>query len=420
MRRGRNLLALRARQEGYRTAAQSWRRLKPRFETDVKRSRPLALLIGGVQRGVVESWLVRTTPATRTFRKVLTALSIDPTPYAEFLRERGGAVECVCPVCRRPWSSQRYLLNRAERRRRRRRLPRMRRRPDGTVEWTCARCIRRQIGRDNFRDLNQPGRIRGRDKQARRRGPKTPAWKDGIARAHVLKGDLSKPFHLCPLCGLSLYARDWHQVCWLSWKWHCYRLELDATDVRPSQIKRRGPDPARRLKRNYELLVERSFRTLDRNGDRRRPSREEILSDPQILAEKPAVGSWVKPTGRRGRRRTLRSASSVNKAIGAFLRLAPGGWNQIFTKSESGNAARQQALPLPAALEPLIISGERDTLIRRLHEFRMRHERIASLTGASLDRVTRVIAGETNSEPEAVRHANGARVSRDHDLGPAK
>src|SRR5207245_10472450 len=96
------------------------------------------------------------------------------------------------------------------------------------------------------------------------------------------------------------------------------------------------------------------------------------------------------PATERGRR--LRSPSTVNKAIRAFLRAAPGGWNQIFTRSESGNVARQEALRLPESLQPLIVTGTRDALIRRLDDCGMRRKSIARLTGADLDRVNDVMA----------------------------
>jgi hypothetical protein len=398
MRRGRNPRAVQSRQERFRKARHLWRALRTRFDTDLSRCRPLPLLIGRVQRGVVETWLAGTTPAIRTLRKVLEALGIDLAPYAEFLRERGGSVDCICPGCGRRRSSQRYLLNRAERRLGRR----LTRSPDGLIEWTCARCGRGRRGRANLLLINRPGRIRGADKQPRRRGPKTPEWKDAIGRAHMLNASLAKPFYLCPLCDLASYGHEWHQRCWLTWRWYCRRGGVDPQNERPPRLRQRGPDPARRLKRNYGLLMERSFRAFDQNGEQWRPTREELLGVPAILAAKPALASRVKPVGRRGRLRRLRSPSSVNKAIQAFLRVAPGGWDQIFTKSESGRAARQQALPLPESLKSLIEVGKRDALIIRLYGFGMRPEYVARLTGAHFDHINHAVAKARYSEPRQV------------------
>ncbi len=400
-----NIRALLARKKRFRRAARVWRPLRQRLDLDLRRHEPLPLVIGGVQRGVVRSWLVGTVPAVRTLRRLLDALGIDRLPYSGFFSERGGTVECVCePGCGQRWSSQRYLLNRAERQRERLGQPRMRRREDGAVEWTCARCIRGKIGSENFLRINRPGRIRGLDKQPRRRDPKTPEWKDAIGRAHVRNASLAKPFYLCPLCDLASYAHEWHQPCWLTWRWYCHRNGLDPSSERPPRLRQRGPDPARRLKRNYDLLMERSFRILERDGDRRRPTRVEMLVDPAFLADKPWLGSSVRPGGRRGPRRRLRSPSTVTKAIRAFLRAAPGGWNQIFTKSDSGNAARQGALPLPESLQPLIVAGKRDALVRRLHAFGMRREYIARLTGAGIDRVTHVI-GDAEARSSSIAGA---------------
>jgi hypothetical protein len=53
------------------------------------------------------------------------------------------------------------------------------------------------------------------------RRPKTEKHRQGIAFSKVAGAKLRRPFHLCPLCELVIYAQEWHRVCWYTWlRWH--------------------------------------------------------------------------------------------------------------------------------------------------------------------------------------------------------
>jgi hypothetical protein len=163
----------------------------------------------------------------------------------------------------------------------------------------------------------------------------------------------------------------------LAWHWFCRRRGLDSARTRPPEISRRGPDPARRLKRNYEVLVRKVVR-----GE----SPKQILTDARI-------SSKAVPAGRRGRPRRLRSDSSIiTKAAKAFLHQAPGDWSLIFPRSDWHTALREERMPLPSSLRAFVETGGRDWLMGRLHSFEMRPDNIARVTGASVDHVRFLIA----------------------------
>lgn len=152
--------------------------------------------------------------------------------------------------------------------------------------------------------------------------------------------------------------------------------------TRPPRVLRSGPDPARRLKRNYELLVRKVV-----GGE----SPQQILIDTRI-------SSRVGPKGRRGRPPKLRSVFAITQATRAFLRQAPGDWSLIFPRNDWHTALREQTLPLPSSLHNLVEAGDRDWLIRRLHFFEMRSDNIARVTGASVGYV-RSLIGATKQAP---------------------
>jgi hypothetical protein len=141
-------------------------------------------------------------------------------------------------------------------------------------------------------------------------------------------------------------------------------------------VRQRGPDPARRLKRNYELLVRKVV------GEE---SQHQIFIDARISLK-------VVPAGRRGRPRRLRAAFAVTQAAKAFLRQAPGDWSLIFPRKDWHTALREERLPLPSSLRDFAETGGRDRLISRLHSFEMRPDYISRVTGASVDYVRLLIA----------------------------
>lgn len=384
MKGGSNPAVARAMTARFRKAQRLWRRVRNNFALEIGSREPIPLVVGGVQRGVIRAWFRAdatkpAVPRAGTLLKVLKTLGIDDTPFREYLEHlQPGktSIQAFCPKCQNRWSSSRSNLDRAERRRARQGLRPMRRRPDGAVEWLCARCVRGEIGHANFLRINRPGRMRGRDRHPRRASLKTAQHRKRIGARHIAQARLMKPFRLCLLCRLVRYDREWHQPCWLAWHWFCRRRGLDSASARPPKVRRRGPDPARRLKRNYELLVRKVL-----GGE----STQQIFIDARI-------SSKVVPAGRRGRPRRLRSDSSVTKAAKAFLRQAPGDWSLIFPRKDWHTALREERLPLPSSLRNLVETGGRDWLIRRLHSFEMRPDNIARVTGASVGYVRSLIA----------------------------
>ena len=377
----------------FRKARLLWRRVRGQFAQEIHSREPLPLLVGGVQRGVLRAWFSTDSrkpaiPRAGTLLKVLSALRIDEVPYREYLehiRPGRAAIRAVCPNGHQ-WSTSKSSLDRAQRRRAARGLPPMPRYPDGSVEWLCARCVRGTIGRANFRQINRPGRVRGHDRRPRRRSLKTEQHRKRIGAGHIARARLRRSFRLCTLCGLVRYGRQWHQLCWLVWRWYCWRRRLDPTKTHPPLVRRRGPRFSEgRLKRNYELLVRKAVGGLPLH---------QILADARLSSKVPSAG-------RRGRPRRLRSTFAVTQAIRAFLRLAPGSWRLIFPRSDWRTALREEALPLPASLQELVESGARDSVIKRLHDFEMRPDNIARVTGASVDHVRSVVWGieETRGSP---------------------
>jgi hypothetical protein len=365
----------------FRAARRLWRDVRDQFAREIHSRDPLPLLVGGVQRGIVRAWFstdsTSAVPRAGTLLKVLGALGIDEAPYSEYLehvRPGKAVIRAVCP-CGEPWSTTKSRLDRANRCQTRRGLPPMPLRSDGSVQWLCARCVRGTIGRANFLRINRPGRTRGRDRRPRRRSLKTEQHRKRIASGHIARALLRKPFRLCPLCGLVRYDREWHQLCWLAWRWYCWRRRLSPAKRRPPVRRRPGPDPVRRLKRNYELLIRRAVGGV---------SRHQILADARL-------SSRIGPAGRRGRRYRLGSPVAILKAARAFLDLAPGSWKMIFSRNDHRTALREETLPLPLSLHGLVASGARDSVIMRLHCFEMRPDNIARVTGASVGHVRSVI-----------------------------
>jgi len=353
---------------------------------------PLPLLVGGVQRGVVQAWFSSNprkpaVPRANTLLKVLRALGIDEAPYHEYLehlRPGKASIRAVCPNCGLMWFTTKSNLYRATRRRARQGLPLMPQRADGVVEWDCARCVRGAIGRANFLRINRPGRTRGRDRRPRRISLKTEQHRKRIGSAHIAQALLRKRFRLCQLCGLVRYDREWHQLCWLAWRWYCWRRGLDPARKRPPIVRRRGPDSARRLKRNYILLVRKAV------GHASRP---EIHADGRLASK-------IGPASQRGRPRRLRSTRAILHATRAFLRLAPGSWSMIFPRDDYRTALRDESIPLPSSLQELVESGARDAVIMRLHSFEMRPDNIARVTGARVGYV-RSLVGESRQPDQS-------------------
>src|SRR5262249_41355317 len=80
-------------------------------------------------------------------------------------------------------------------------------------------------------------------------------------------------------------------------------------------------------------------------------------------------------------------------------------WDVLYTTTSGAvarqaNQTRQRYVPLPEdpEFQKMIVAGERDPLIRRLHGVGMPEEQIAQITGASLQRVRGIRAQATSTE----------------------
>lgn len=383
-------------------------------------------LIGGHQRGVVRTWIDATAtesgdkrPAPEpepvcevleALRSVavargldLKALALDPELYTDYFAARAEPrVPTVCPrfegrpgyVCPRAPGEVRWApaaeIRAAEQRRRRRGLPGFPRDAKERVLRFCAACSReKQLTRARPRAAEREAarrglakgtpeydefvrtfvpQTRGKDKRPRRRGPKSIQHRENIRRGRLKRRlvdehgvdqpALAKPFRLCPLCDLIVYAHEWHQDCWLCWKFWCEAQGRDPTSERPPAFRRRGPDPEEALARNYEALI--AYRL-------RREPRAQIVA-----------------------RMGLTDPHGANDAVDALFAHAAGAWRLIFTKTGKGNRGRELDQILAEKLEKIVRSSARDPLIRRLHGYWMRPDKIARLVGASEDYVRRV------------------------------
>lgn len=204
------------------------------------------------------------------------------------------------------------------------------------------------------------------------KAPQSDRHRRAIARSRVLRGAVSG-FGLCLLCGLLVQARrwqlapyghSWHHDCLIAWRRYCRTVlgPPSGRDLVP-RLNRRGRKPTDNLERNYRWLLSR------RSGE---------------------------DTGQRlARRSKLASSASVTEGIKSFVRRLPGSWDLVFPgfkKYRAGNRDRQEVVPLPDLLRPLIDGGARDPIIERLHRYGMADEKTARLTGANLDRVKQVCA----------------------------
>jgi len=371
----RNSSAMKAR---HRTAQRLWRQVRPHFVVELSKSGPqLPALVGGVQRGVIESWLRpagASPPRAGGLLKVLRARNIDSSlfrTYLEFVGPGRAIVHAVCPEGKHAWTTSSSILNRAQRRLEARGEKPLRRRADGLLEWTCARHARAAVGRNNLLlKINLPGRKRGRDKKQRSRSEKTQRHRQRIAWSRLSGASLSKQFSLCPLCGLLRYDRQWHQVCWLTW--HQYRRHHQLSrDLMPPPHHQRGPSPGRRMARNYALLIQSA---QSRHWPRKLPTKHFAVR--------------VAAVSRAGRPRKFRSRAAKREAAKAFLRSAPGTWSLVFSRSEDRrNKLREALLPFPATLWTVLRQGARDGLVKKLHSFGMHADKIARVTGLDAETV---------------------------------
>jgi len=185
----------------------------------------------------------------------------------------------------------------------------------------------------------------------------------------TVKGPLS-PLHACDGCGLAINRQRRHEYCDQAFRALQMRRQRSGQEV-PSAPPRPPGFPDTReiehLPRNYRWAM-----ALGPDG---KITRRELLGLDASYASDP---------------------STVTKGINAFRQLAAGSWNLMFTDSNSRrrtNRYRHKALPLPEELQPFITEqGARDELILHLClVLRMREDRVADLTGASVPYVRHVV-----------------------------
>jgi hypothetical protein len=410
-------------------------RLRPLFPSGVLAadleklalSSSAAAQLAGVCHHVVLK-LVRGNEAPRpgTLFKIIEALHLNREPYQAHLAAAEavtGPAVLVCPRCGTIRTLARGQLKKASRRAQGRQA--LVQRPDGRYELPCRSCSAGAIGRRALQAVNADNvkrrlgtkskyildaaaqgdqKAEGIRKEAVRaalggadvlagahaefakwtKGPRSAEHRAAISTTRVSRARVTRPFHLCPLCELVVHANDWHGCCWYTWLgWYRRNVgKVPAPTKRPDPIHARGPKPASHLDRNFRwLFLKRSARRQNR----------EIL----------------RLTGTKNN-----TKSSVTDAIKSFIARLPGSWDLVFSSSKkarlSANVRRQEAVPLPLELQPLVDGGHRDGLINRLLDFSMTPEQISNLTGASLARVQGIVFHRKQSEtelPDRVRPA---------------
>jgi hypothetical protein len=377
-----------------------------------------AAVRASMQPCVVLPWVQGVAvPRAGTFRRLISALDIDPSPYQGFLESANSFVILVCPNCGRIRTMKKGLLKFAGRRVKNRRE--LRRRPDDRYERLCRPCSARAVGRHALRAVNQKAlerhlpqedtwvleddpatnnreikrdrsrivaaaraasmgglatltRNRQRFRQ-RAKAPKSPEHREAIARGYMIHAVLRRPFFLCPLCGLLVYGHHWHKPCAMR---KLYWRRKNPKDGH-------GPED---LVGRVERYAARNYRWLIRR--RAGGSRRELLDE-----SRHELGPY-RDRQRFKRRRSPKS--TVTKAIEAFVRLLPGSWDLLFsvgghTKHRRGNHILQELAPLPLELQSIIESGARDRLIQVLHSFGMPTAELIRVTGAGSERIRRVI-----------------------------
>jgi len=365
--------------------------------------------VAGLGWTVVSDWLHRRyEPSARALKQFLESHGLPKAPYEEFLRLP--YVTQVCPVCGRRRPIRRSMLRFAEARIEGRKFQC---RPDGSYERLCRDCtnvsshhlarlrrasttaLKKQFpayaeiltsadedkdpaARADRRELQitmagGPERLRLKHEKFRRwvRQPRTIAVRHAISVGAIGRryADMTKPFHLCPLCELVIVGFRWHRVCLQAW-WGYVRRTLKRVPrpgERPPPSCRRQHSPERYLRRDYGWLIARR---------KKRQTRKDLLPESS-------------------------SPTTVTKGVQAFVRRLPGSWDLVFTKRRAPNNGRQTLVPLPDELASLIEAGQRDPLIYRLAGFGMRAETIARITGASIYRVRGVIAGQSTRARES-------------------
>jgi hypothetical protein len=171
------------------------------------------------------------------------------------------------------------------------------------------------------------------------------------ARAHVVRGQLSGVFSLCPLCGLLVYrknasverfGRGWHPPCLAAWRglpayraWTAQRLSAQRRGV-DSRLVADFPSPPALQPRGRPVSSDdlaREYRTLT--------SLMGGLSIAQI-----ALDERVSRQAIQQRRDNIRER-------------LPASWQMVFGKSAKGVATRQDLWPLPKVYDGQRVAAQR-------------------------------------------------------------
>ncbi len=234
---------------------------------------------GGVGKEVVWRWLRGETVPWRpgVFVAFLNRLGLDRAPYEAFL----AAVEpvrLVCPTCGGSRTVKRsHFHGRARGHEGRRGIPR---RADGAFELVCRPCsarhhghlslkrligrrLRIHLGRANARALTE--RVEQGDEDAQKdlraaivkyhlggeahnaqvlaaarraaRNPRSEKFRQSVGLSHVVRQAVAgklREFHLCPLCDLWIYEKQWHLPCYVAWvRYHS--LKYGSPQGKPSR-----------------------------------------------------------------------------------------------------------------------------------------------------------------------------------------
>ena len=349
-------------------------------------------------------------PRRAYLRRLLEANAIDPIPYEAYLASLEPVV-VVCPRCGLERELPRSQLAKVGPLAKGRTV--LPRRTDGKYERLCLACLRRYVGRPALKRANKerraaaealgcrPIEVNLEPQQSKKglkrflevaRAPRSERHRRAIGEGHLQRGDL-KRLGLCLLCGLLVHGRgkvEWHKRCLSLFHLFWRRCHPDAPKAPPRARGRPGDE---NLDRNLRWLLWREKGTRTRadllTTDRRRLARYRR----RVRGHKP-------------------SRSIVNAGVKSVIQHLPGSWEIVFGSGRAAGPARrtgrwsgqnarvrrnriefyQKRFPLPEKLRSLVEAGRRDPLIRRLHSFGMRVEKISALTGAPLERVLRVVS----------------------------
>ena len=239
----------------------------------------------------------------------------------------------------------------------------------------------------------RPGRIGNAQKLLECHAPSRRAARIPPLNAigHLTRADLTRAFHLCPLCLQLLYepryhyrwvTRYFHPICLKVWRVYSGQYWASGRRLRlpPVESALGRPLDTETLKRGYICLMR-----LKGESDLVGLARRFNTSKPNILA-----------------------------SIRQFFRYAPARWEYVFAEGGPGNRARDELCRLIHELRSRGLADDplREARATRLLRFGMEVEEIAALTGWPVARV-REEAKRTSYQPAVfVRQRRRAAIRR--------